>query len=146
MEIPIVVINIVSAIIIGLVAYIFKSSLSGKIDENKTDADKRMDKIEDRIDAIEDSFKECSIAINNSIERRGAQHDATIKDAIANLTPRTHCDSKQELWQLKFDTLLRESQKEHKNLELTLQGITDMVQEVSDCVQKLARGKECEKI
>lgn len=52
--------------------------------------------------------------------------------------------TKQDILQARFDIWLEQNKKEHIILEITLKEIRDRLEEVSDCVSKLANGaRDC---
>ena len=135
MNVPVFIINGVSLLIAALIGVIFRTTIMGKMAAQEKASNLRMDGIE------------------KDIKEWHAKEETAIERIAASLTPRAHCDARQEIWEIRFRSLQTESKLEHAGIEKslvgfenTMKGMTDMLQEASECIQKLASGaKDCKK-
>ena len=96
-----------------------------------------------RIREVEENVKSCSSNLNSLVERRHVESRDYLKELVAAMTPKIHCDSKQDLWQARFEAMQAQSKLEHDQLTTTIFQLTAEVRELSTCVENLARKKEC---
>lgn len=122
MEVPVVVINAVLFGVFALVGIIFRFAIMGRIDKVESGLSARMASVETN---VQNYFS----TLNETIRLQSLKGDAGIEKIVSGFTPRSHCDAKQELWQLKFDSIQAESKKEHAVIEKTLAGLIDAISE-----------------
>lgn len=96
-----------------------------------------------RIGEVEDKTSSCQRDINEKYDRREKDSRDRFDLLITKLTPQSHCDAKQELWNTRFDNIMEQSKKDHDRLELTIEHLAEQISELSDCVRKMALGDRC---
>jgi len=59
------------------------------------------------------------------------------------MTARQHCDNLQKLWQERFEHLMAQNKREHDYMIERVAQWDEQMDEISDCLKKLAKKEEC---
>lgn len=93
-------------------------------------------------------------AIFARMDERNKDILQAVKSMETKLTPMTHCDAKQELWQERFSALMEKNSSEHihlgGSLDTSLIGVDRQLEvlfkemeKISNCIDKIQKMKEC---
>jgi len=110
--------------------------LKNKANRNADDISKLKDKMVSECDIMDQK-------ILNAIEKLGEK-----------VTPLKHCESKQELWQERFDMWMSQNKEQHdhiddnvsnalEGIEKQLEIVFDKIDSMQECLTKIQINKEC---
>jgi hypothetical protein len=72
-----------------------------------------------------------------------SQHKEDMKELLTLMTPKQFCEGTQKLWQERFEHLMAQNKREHDYLIERLTQWEERMDEITECLKKMAREEAC---
>ena len=140
--------------VLGYLYFSIRVSIADMKTDHKAELNRQKVEFNDKLDKFDASFSKHKDRVYERIDKQEAKVLEAISELAKDLTPMSHCEAKQTLWEERLLSQREADTKDHENiretirlgnesLTLAVRQMSDEMNQVRSCLQKLQQKKEC---